>query len=142
VFGIYLTDEVVEESDGFAVYGRIHIGDYYETFFASLDGWTPAEYCEHWRAALTRIVDGEAQSVLITSYQPAHILSVWWPLYRVSDVVFVRNELLIYEQLKEPFDVGAPWNLIRERRALTDEGLPISEWTTSVAEIKAALAAL
>jgi hypothetical protein len=60
----------------------------------------------------------------------------------VGDVVFVQNQLLLYEQLDKPFDIDAPWASIKERRTLSDEGLPLSEWTTSVAEIQDCLALL
>ena len=56
MFEIYLTDEVLPESDGDAVYGTIQIEDYKETFVASLVRWTPAHYELHWREACQRLI--------------------------------------------------------------------------------------
>jgi hypothetical protein len=36
MFKIYLTDEIVPDSEGKAVYGKIYIEDYSETFISSL----------------------------------------------------------------------------------------------------------
>ena len=137
MFDIYLTDEVVAESDGQAVYGKILIEDYTETFFASLVCWTPAQYEQHWREACQRLIDGRQDSALICSYVESSLSEflVWWPLYRDGQVVHVQNELLIYSQLSKPFSIEDPWSSIRERRIATDDGSAISEWDTTIQSI-------
>jgi hypothetical protein len=69
MFDIHLTDEVVPESDGNAVYGEIQIEDYTETFVASLVFWTPARYERHWREACQRLIRDGTESALISSYE-------------------------------------------------------------------------
>jgi len=138
MFDIYLTGEVVPESDGHAVYGKIKVGDYAETFVSSLVCWTAADYQRQWLEACERLVGGESVSALIVSYvNPAlSEFLVWWPLYRDGDVVHVQNELLIYEQVPTPFVVEDPWSSVRERLIANDDGMEISEWDTQIQSIR------
>ena len=138
MFDIYLTDEVVPESEGHAVYGKVRIEDYTETFVASLVCWTPARYEQHWREACQRLVGAEQESALISSYveSPMSEFLVWWPLYRDGQVVHVRNELVIFSQLSKPFSIEDPWSSIRERRILAEEGSQISEWDTRIESLR------
>jgi hypothetical protein len=137
-FDIYLTGEVVPESDGDAVYGRIHIQDYSETFVASLACWSPTQYEQHWREACQRLISGARESALISSYvePPMSEFLTWWPLYREGEIIYVRNEILVYSQLSHPFSVESPWSAIRKRQILSDEGLEISEWTMGIRSIR------
>ena len=138
MFDIYLTDEMVPESDGQAVYGKIQMEEYTETFTASLVCWTAADYERQWREACARLAAGKNESALITSYvrPPDSEFLVWWPLYREGEIVHVRNELVFYSQTQVPFSVVDPWRCIRKRRITTDEGLEISEWDTSLRSIR------
>ena len=138
MFDIYLTDEVVPESDGHAVYGKIQIEDYSETFVASMVGWTRAQYEQHWREACQRLIrDGKESALISSNEEPSWSeFLVWWPLYRDGDVVYVRNELMIYAQLTEHFSIGNPWASIRKRKIVNDEGLKISEWETTIQSIE------
>lgn len=138
MFKIYLTDEIVPESEGKAVYGKIHINDYVESFVASLAEWSMADYERQWHLGCERIVAGEEKSALIVSCvsPPVSEYLVWWPLYRDGEIVHVRNELMFYGQTKSPFSLQDPWRAIRDRKMTTDEGLEISEWDTNVASIR------
>jgi hypothetical protein len=132
MFDIYLTTEVVPESADHAVYGRIQIDEYTETFIASLVCWSPAQYREHWHEACRRLIDGMHQSALISSYVESSMSEyfVWWPLYRDGQVVHLRNEIMLYSQLSKSFLIEDPWASIRERKIRNDDGLEISEWDT------------
>jgi len=152
MFDIYLTEELVTEPvsegrpDVEALYGKIRIGEFQETFIASLFFWSRTQYEQHWRTALERIIAGATQSALITSYAepPANVTGddylVWWPLYREGDLVYVHNQLLFFRQLSRPFSVEHPWESIGERETVDDEGAQISEWITSVQSIRDCLA--
>jgi hypothetical protein len=144
MFEIRLTNEAVPDSEGQAVYGRIQIEDYTETFVASLVSWTPDEYESQWYRACQRLVEGALESALVSSYvtPPTSEFFMWWPLYREGEIVHVRNELVPYSQLNKPFSVEAPWTSVRERKIATDEGLEISEWNTSIQSIQKFLAQL
>jgi hypothetical protein len=138
VFDIYLTTEFVSESNHEAVYGRIQIEDYTETFVCSLVCWSAAQYENHWREACQRLIDGRQQSALISSYVEPSMSEflVWWPLYSDGQVVHVRNELVEYSQLRKPFSDKDPWSSIRARKIATDEGAKISEWDTGIQSIQ------
>jgi hypothetical protein len=138
MFDICLTDEAVPESEGHAVYGKIRIEEYTETFIASLVCWSPRQYERHWREACRRLVDTRQASALVSSYVESSMSEflVWWLLYPDGQVVHVRNELLIYSQLSEAFSIDDPWSSIRERRFLTGGGSKISEWDTRVESIR------
>ena len=64
MFDIFLTKEVIPEAGPgvVALYGKICIGDYQETFIASLYSWNEAMYLQHWESALRRLVEGETKS--------------------------------------------------------------------------------
>jgi hypothetical protein len=148
MFDISLTDELVTEpvSEGAtgseAVYGRIRIGDYQETFITSLSFWNRPQYERHWATALQRIVGGKDRSALITSCvePPLDVTSddflVWWPLYRDGDTGYVQNQLLFFKQLSSPFSLDRAWESVRERQVVNVEGSQISEWITNVQNIR------
>jgi len=45
----------------------------------------------------------------------------------------MENQLLFFDQLKSPFSVANPWDSIRDRRIVNDEGDKISEWAVPIA---------
>lgn len=145
MFSIIATDERPPESetDGVPVFcGRIVIGEFQETFAASLVFWSREEYGLHWRKALERLVTIGDRSALITDYvePPTHPYSggylIWWPLYRDGDAVYVQNQLLFFEQLSRPFSAHRPWDSVRDRHAVNEDGQKISEWVTTVEDIR------
>ncbi len=142
MFDIYFTAEHVSETESNvdAVYGKLCIGEYSETFVASLLNWNSVNYEQHWENALERVAF-EKDSALITSYLTADQAEflVWWPLYVDGDHVHVQNELLIYSQLSKPFSIEHPWNSLRSRQTIDSEGLVISEWTTTVQQLQECL---
>jgi len=144
MFDIYLTSEVVPESEttAKAVYGKIHIGNYVETFVSSLAVWGREQYRASWTQALQRVADGVGPAALITSYVKPKLpddFLIWWPLYPVGETVYVRNELLFYRQLRTPFSLDHPWESVRERQVTNAEGIRISEWVTTTQSIRECL---
>jgi CdiI N-terminal domain len=145
MFKIFTTNESVPESDtGGApiVYGKIVIDSFCETFTASLSSWTREQYDRHWNTALERLIDGADRSALITSYieppteaGPNDFL-VWWPLYRDGDTVYVQNHLLFFGKLKAQFLLERSWESLSDRQVMNDEGQKISEWVTTVQDIR------
>jgi hypothetical protein len=112
MFKILATDELVSKSgnDGIPVfYGKIVIGDFQETFAASLASWAREDYNPHWRKALEKLISG---------------------------TVYVQNHVLFFGQLTQPLSPERPWDSVRDRQLIDEEGQKISEWTTTVDEIK------
>jgi CdiI N-terminal domain len=145
MFEILTTDEHLPETetDGVpCVYGKIVIGDFQERFATSLAVWSPDEYHLHWRNALQRLVTGGDRTDLITDYvePPAHPYSggylFWWPLYRAGDAVYVQNHILFFKQLSQPFSAERPWDSVRDRRVVNEDGQKVPEWATTVDDIK------
>jgi hypothetical protein len=143
MFEIFLTDELVPETDlgVAAVYGRIHVGQFSETFVTSLVSWDRRQYEQHWADSLGRLLSGADRSALITSFVTPQLSDhlVWWPLYREGDAVHVQNQLLFYDQLGAPFFPSSPWSSVGERNTVNAEGRRISEWQTDVNSIRAFL---
>jgi hypothetical protein len=85
---------------------------------------------------------GADRSALITDYvdPPAYPYSggclFWWRLYRDGDTVYVQNHILFFEQLSQPFSAECPWNSVRDRRVFNEDGQKVSEWPTTIEEIK------
>jgi hypothetical protein len=145
MFTIFTTEERLAEpeTDGVPVVcGKIVIGDFQETFAASLRFWTRDDYVRHWRSALEKLISGADRSALITDYvEPpprpsANSYLVWWPLYRYGDTVYVQNHILLFEQLIRPFSAECPWDSVRDRQVVNEDGQNISEWATTVGDIK------
>jgi len=145
MFEIVTTDEPVSEpaAEGVpTVSGKIVIDDFQETFTASLAFWTRNEYELHWKRALERLIAGAERSALITDYvpPPARVSSedylVWWPLYRDGDTIYVQNHLLFFGQLSRPFSPDRPCNSVRDRQVVNEDGQKISEWATTIGDIK------
>jgi CdiI N-terminal domain len=133
VFSIRLTSEVPDElEDGVAaVYGNIQIGDFHETFIASLCEWSDERYASQWQEAAHRLVNGESKSAFVTSFVPPDksLYFVWWPCYRIGETVYVQNQMRFYEQLPSPFLVNALYDYVADRKVVSeDDGTAISEW--------------
>ena len=143
MFDIFLTNEVVDELDPDvkAVYGKIQIGDFSETLIASLVSWDRMQYERHWASAIRRILEGQERSALITSFvqPPLSRHLVWWPMFRDCETVHVRQQLLFFDQLAQPFSVEDPWDFIGERIHSSSDGSKISEWTLPIEDMEAYL---
>lgn len=145
MFEILTTDERLPETDTDGVpcvYGKIIVGDFQERFATSLATWSRDEYHLHWRKALERLVTGGDRTALITDYTghtehptPESYL-IWWPLYRDGVAVYVQNHILFLGQLNRPFSAERPWDSVRDRQVVNEDGRSISEWTTTVEEIE------
>jgi hypothetical protein len=118
--------------------GEIVIGRFREQFAAPVAYWKPNEYERQWVEGIERILRQHESSCLVTAMRdPKHAdhISVW-PLYRAGNVVYVQNHIVVFSELRQPFDGNAPYASIRERETLSDDGAPISEWTTQVSVLR------
>ena len=60
---------------------------------------------------------------------------MWWPMWRVGDTVFVQNQILFMDKIREGFDEEGLERYIPKRTTTTSEGERISEWSVSVKDI-------
>ena len=121
-----------------AKFGEIVIGSYCERFFASLDYWRAFDYRNHWKTAITRIVEGKSRSSLITSMDdPAIAKRIFWrPMYRIGDMVYIQHQILFLDMLPTRFDEENPFKFVKERETVNENGEKISEWFVSVREME------
>jgi hypothetical protein len=117
--------------------GRIQIGDFSESFEASLEFWSTDTYVSHWKESIRRIVAGEAKSCLITSLtDPATSnFLIWWPIYREFDQVYFQNHVLMLGKLTKPFDLTRPVDSIPTRDVVSANNEHVSEWSIPVCDL-------
>jgi hypothetical protein len=130
-FSIKLFDSTQEEKGELFQHGIITIGEFQEPFLSSLAFWAASDYSYHWREAVLRLLSGNNHSALITDmYDPSLSDCIeWWTMYRVKDMLYVQNSLLIFSEINKPFDLSNPFRYIPKRRKVTEEGRPVSEWS-------------
>ncbi|MFF5538371.1 hypothetical protein ACFY71_38975 [Streptomyces cinerochromogenes] len=80
----------------------------------------------------------DATSCLISSItDPANSNFIFcWPLYRSGEMVYVQNSIIFPEDLAEDFDPAGPWRFVEPRSTVDEEGHEISEWQTTISEIR------
>jgi hypothetical protein len=61
----------------------------------------------------------------------------WWALYRVGEHVFAQNQLVFFDNLKSEFDANRAVEFLRDRQTENEEGLPISEWSVPMDDLRA-----
>ena len=122
-----------------AASGLLTIGDHREGFYSSLYEWSKQSYEDQWRQALKTLIDGRSKkTALIVEYvSPAAATQLeWWAMYREDENVYLQNQLLFYSQLTEPFDLERPFQFLRDRQAINEDGRAISEWCVSLSDVK------
>ncbi len=118
--------------------GYLLIGEHRESFIASQHFWGKSDYEKHWKKALSRILEGESRSCLITSlYDPATANFIeWWPIYGRRGSILVQNHLLFLADLKEEFDIDDPFRFVPDHSAVSEDGERISEWIVSLDAVR------
>ena len=138
-FNISLGSDIVEHYGENVVFGAIEIGEFKDTFHASLSYWDRESYLRQWKVALERIFNGEASTAIVSCmYNPkkANYLC-WWPVYVVGGDVIFHNQILILEQCNPPFDELSMYKYIDNRVSERDEGEDkVSEWRTTILALK------
>jgi len=134
MFDICLSTEIVQDVDdgvSNAVYGSIAIGEFRETFIASLSTWSPTLYERQWQEAAQRLVNGESKSAFITFFVSpgAGNSFMWWPCYLSGEVIHVQNQLRFYDRLPRSFTIDALYDFVEDRKLVSDDGVTkLSEW--------------
>lgn len=130
-------DEFESEGD-LVVAGSLRINDFSESFHASLSYWNRGRYLSQWSEALTRIVEGERSSAIVTTMYDPSVASFifWWVMYLIGDSVHIQNHVLFLGELEEPFDETDLYRFIPGRETHTEEGELISEWVVKVSDIE------
>jgi hypothetical protein len=122
-----------------AARGLIVLGDFKEEFLSNLREWTQSEYREQWARSIRSLLEGEVKAVLMTTFSSPTVAShlEWWALYREGEHVFAQNQLLFYDDVEGEFDTDSAVEFLRDRQTVNEEGLPISEWSVSMDDLRA-----
>lgn len=119
--------------------GQIRVGEFAETFLMSLTCWTVDDYRSSWDKAMRRLEGArDATSCLVASITDPAVTNFLpcWPMYRDGNDVYVQNSIIFLDQLDEPFDVWEPWRYVEARQSVDEDGNRISQWATSVSEVR------
>jgi hypothetical protein len=128
-----------EDASAKATRGLIVLGDSTEDFLSNLREWTESQYREQWARSIRSLVEGKRKAVLITTFSSPTVAShlEWWALYRLGERVFAQNQLVFFDNLKSEFDAHRAVEFLRDRQTENEEGLPISEWSVSMDDLRA-----
>jgi hypothetical protein len=140
-FSISFLDEplIYEDDDPtyVAAAGKLVIGDWEEIFVSSLYLWSKEDYKAQWLHAMISLLNGSEKAALIVEYLgPDAGRLWWWPMYRVEGSVYLREQILFFDQLEEPFSLEKAFSFIRDRRIINEDGYKISEWNVSLSEVE------
>jgi hypothetical protein len=143
-FSIRFSEEEFQELQGNYALGEMRLGDFCESFQASLSYWAAPEYLLQWKEGLQRTCTGSTKSCLITSmYDPACANYLfWWTLYLDGFFVHVHNQILFLENVDRTTFESKIYEYISDRETLDEDGNRISEWTISLDDVKKYLALL
>ncbi len=131
-FAIELFDEISQPKA--VASGLISIGSFHEQFTAPLDFWDVNDYRRHWCESVDFLISSGKDSCLITAMHDPNTANFiqWWLLYPRGDKVFIQNQLLFLNRLSSPFDILRPYLQVPSRQVINDEGVPISEWESTL----------
>lgn len=142
-FNIEVISDKPKRIDNELVYiGKITIGDFQEKFHMPLDSWTIDEYKQQWKEGLERIKTHDSSCLIVTmSKQKTDPFILIWVLYKVNNNIFIQNQLLVNEILKEistdlpPYDEKTCYQYITPRETISEDGDKISEWQIDITDI-------
>ncbi|MFF9675143.1 hypothetical protein ACF1GS_26135 [Streptomyces eurythermus] len=101
--------------------------------------WNVGQYQTSWARSLRILERGDdTASGLITSItDPANSNFIFcWPLYRSGEIVYIQNSIIFLTELEEDFNPAEPWRFVEPRSTVDEEGNEISEWQTTISEIR------
>jgi hypothetical protein len=135
MFRIELKPVFDRSTDG-ARMGQISIGDFTEEFSVIWTDTMPAAPEKHWRKALENLIGGTEAVALLASPNRA------WIAYRVGNDVFVQDQLIGAQEWPGSIDALGQLTNAPVRKTISEDGQKISEWRTSIHEIKTFLASV
>lgn len=122
------------------VFGKITIGEFSERFLASTEYWSQEQYRKQWVEAVDRLINGpcsNTEALIANMYDPSMANFICcWPLFREGDKVYIHNNLLFMDKIKPPFELDRVGSYIGERETVNEDGDKISEWVTTIGELK------
>ncbi len=128
-FDIRFTGDRADDDPEVAI-GVMYLVDHTEGFHAPTTYWSTDQYESSWNTALRRTIDGAEVSCLVVAIDDprADNFTEVWPIYRENDTVYFQNHYLFPENLDHEFDPDVPWDSVRARETINDDGDKLSEW--------------
>jgi hypothetical protein len=121
--------------------GGLELGHDSDGFAADLSVWSPRDYESQWRTGVARLAAGEKSSALVTSYAgPNAGFHFMWPMWRVGDQIIFTERLVPGETIRGPDVAEDFYRAVGERRSVSEDGDPISEWMVPFSDVLAFLA--
>ena len=110
----------------------IKIGNFCERFNLPLDVWGANDYRQQWREGITRLLDGELLTCLVTEMRDpktSHCIGTW-PMYAENDKVIFHNQILVCSRsFIRRFKETNIYDFLSPRETNSEDGMPISEWS-------------
>jgi len=140
-FSISFVDEplvyVFDDPTTPAAVGRVVIGEWDERFISSLYQWRKEDYEAQWLHAIKSLLSGNEKAALIVEYLGAEANHLrWWPMYKVKGAVYLQEQILFFDKLKEPFLLERAFSFVGDRKTISEDGQKISEWIVDLTEIE------
>lgn len=117
---------------------EIRINEFSERFVAPIEQWMLDDYNQQWKTAVTRIIKGAIKDYFMASMrdpEKSDFVSVY-AMYREEERVYVQNQIIICSGNEEIIRSGDLSSLVNDREIETDDGERISEWETSIEDLK------
>ena len=57
-------------------------------------------------------------------------------MYKVEGSIYMQEQILFFDQLKEPFSLDKAFSFISDRRIINEDGQKHSEWNVSLSEVE------
>lgn len=130
------------EADGRV--GLLVLGSHEEGFPVHFSVWSEQQYIDHWKSALVRSLEGKPSALvtdMATPAQSSHL--IWWPMWRTDRELVFHNQLFFFGQHGiegSQIDVESLYEVIGERMTHDDEGVPLSEWSVPISDVRTFLA--
>ena len=117
--------------------GDLVLGEFTESFHASLLQWSKLDYEAQWRSAIRTLLEGSKSALIVHYVSPEFADNFeWWPMYRAEHVVYIQNQLPWHNRLTQPFSLENMFSLVKDRVSINENGDHLSEWSVKLSDVE------
>jgi hypothetical protein len=148
-FDIRVISSEPEKINGLLAYwGQITIGHCKDKFIMPIANWTLEDYKQQWREGIERLKTYDNSCVVVTAQNmDTYPFIRMWLLYKVSEKVFIQEQLLnseIAEEFNPPLDLSkfnsktcyqfvSPRIVNEKGEGINEDGGKLCEWSVPLA---------
>jgi len=116
----------------------IQIGQFKEDFYCNSSYWKREDYLNQWDDALKKVSLEKKDALLVSNmYDPkSGNFLFYWVLYVEDKKVYIQEQILFLDELKECFDELNLYKYIKARETIGENKEKISQWETTIEKIK------